>query len=222
MKSGLWFVIGLSLAVSCFGQERTRDNVEKRDSIKISGMENINREFYDHFSELLSEGFEATENGVIDVTEKDNEKVVIFNDGEQLQVYLLVEGKDGKFQTALKFETELNFEAKEGEEVELYTTVLISDPVVINKSVRLSQLQTSIKEGKSLSKIVSEQVAAQVSSTRLTSEEPTARTTAVSVDCSGSDSAVCCGFSDGKKTRIMCVCNAGSGKWVLCFDSDWK
>lgn len=182
----------------------------------ITGLENAQPDIQDHFADLLAEGFDATGGNAISVSDDGYEKFVIFDTGSELHMYLLVQDENG-YDIAIEVAVDHNVSVPEGEEIELVTTLLHSNPELINRSARLRLLQKSIDDGDSLGSVAMRQVQMQ-------EEENTvrARGVAIQVDCAGSGTAVCCGFSSSKGVRIICVCNTGSNNWVLCFDSKWQ
>lgn len=218
MKAGTLFVVGLVVA-TCFGGQ----TMAARDAKPIKGLENLDADIQDHFADLLAEGFESVGEGndAISVSDNGYEKFIVFDTGTELRMYLLVHNGKG-YDTAIEVAVDHNVSIAEGEEVELVTTLLQSNHELINRSARLASLQKSIDDGESLGAVAMKQVQIQEEKNHLDRASSPTTTAAISVDCAGSGTAVCCGFSSGKSVRIICVCNTGSNNWVLCFDSDWK
>jgi len=191
----------------------------------IKGLES-EPDIQDHFTDLLSEGFDSLgESDSIHVTDDGYEKFVVFDTGDELRMYLLVKDEAG-YDTAVSVAVEKAFSIPEGEQVELMTTVLASNPRLLNHSVRMSTIQKAVDDGASLSNLALQQVELQDAEQDRVATASSARvsgtaTKAIYVDCAGSGMAVCCGFQGDQGVRIICVCNSGSNNWGKCFDSGW-
>lgn len=205
MKYGLLLLLAMTSCLS---------NIHAQDRTSLRGFEGVEAELQDHFTELLqAEAIDADNEG-ISISDSGREKVIIFDTGDELRMYLVVRNQL-RYETAIEIAVEANVSVSEGEEIPLATTILQSNSEALRRSIRLQGIRDSIKNGDDLEATVRKQVRAQ-------NETLQGTVAATQAACVGSDDAICCGFTKESKVRIMCVCDQGSGKWVLCFDSGWQ
>lgn len=153
----------------------------------------------------------SSEEDHISLLDYSGEKLVAINTDEEVWVYLLV--KDGT-QYGIAAEICIDTSAVQ-EEGEVPSAVVQTNPVLLQRSLRLAGLQESIKSGKQLKEIAAEQAAQQ-------NQQVTPATESAQTDCAANGSAICCGFQSQSGVRIICVCNTSNNEWVLCFDSKWQ
>jgi len=209
MKLGMWVIVGMIVgvtAISCLASERA----DARPTVK--GLENVEPEIQEHFAELLLNSIDANS---FSVAENEDEKFVIVDTGEELRVYMLVKDKEG-YGIAVEIAVEKNANLTSDDYTELVSSVLQSNHQLLAESIRLANIREDFKNGKSLSDLSLKQV--QLQSKTVSDEDPIET---AEVHCSGSGTAVCCGFEGGSGVRVLCICNSGSNGWSLCFDSGW-
>ncbi len=225
MKSGMLVVavVGLGMATTCLGVDRAAAERQPVASPVLQGMEEIRAndpEIYDHFADLLSEGFDvSTEDESISMIDNGNEKFVVVDVGGELQMYLLVKsGEEYEIAAHVAIENWEESLFADGS-IDLLTTVLESDAAVVERSIRIGEIRQAFVGGKSAGDIARGQAAIQGSIT--SSPQPQAQS-GIEVSCSSEASAVCCGFVISNRIRLICVCHKGSGEWKVCFDSGWS
>lgn len=213
MRIGVLLAVWLAGA-SCLN-ERTIAEPQVAQPV-IRGLENADLDIQEHFSDLLAEGFESMDEG--DGALSGYEKFVVFDTGSELRMYLLVHDGTG-YDIAVEVAVDNSLDVAIGEEVELTTTVLRSNAELLDRAARLAGIRQQLEDGVSLSSLAISQVRLQEDENTGSVSAPSSSPVAVAVSCAGSGTAVCCGFVSGCGVRVICVCNTGSNRWILCFDS---